>query len=120
MTLTLLKAKIHRARVTDADLNYEGSVSIDPKLCDAAGLRPYERVDVYNCDNGERFSTYVIYGEPGEVCLNGAAARLVHRGDRVIIACYAHFSEEEASTHKPRLVFVNDKNQIKVDAVGSP
>lgn len=113
MFVTLLKSKVHRAIVTDADLNYEGSISIDPKLCDAAQLREFEKVDVYNCDNGARLSTYVIYGKPGEICLNGAAARLVHRGDKVIIACYSQFTPEEAQNHKPQLVFVDEVNGIK-------
>jgi aspartate 1-decarboxylase len=113
MRVTLLKSKIHRATVTDADLNYEGSVSIDPALCEAARMMPFERVDIYNCTNGQRFSTYVIYGKPGEVCLNGAAARLVHRGDLVIIAAYADFEEAEAFQHKPQLVMVGEGNKIK-------
>ena len=77
MRITMLKGKIHRATVTDADLSYEGSISIDPGLCAAAGLRAFERVDIYNCNNGARFSTYIIHGGPGEICLNGAAARHV-------------------------------------------
>ncbi|HVK61035.1 MAG TPA: aspartate 1-decarboxylase [Bdellovibrionales bacterium] len=113
MNITMLKCKIHRATVTDADLNYEGSVSIDPKLVEAAGLREFERVEIYNCNNGNRLATYVIFGKPGEICLNGAAARLVHRGDLVIIAAYASMSEAEAAEHKPKLVFVDGKNQIK-------
>jgi aspartate 1-decarboxylase len=113
MQITLLKCKIHRATVTDADLNYEGSISIDPALVDSAGLREFEKVEIYNCNNGQRFATYVIFGKPGEVCLNGAAARLVHRGDLVIIAAYAAMDENEAATHKPRLVFVDEKNHIK-------
>jgi len=113
MRITMLKCKIHRATVTGADLNYEGSISIDPALIDAAGLREFEKVEIYNCNNGERFATYVITGKPGEICLNGAAARLVHRGDLVIIAAYASFDENEAAQHKPRLVFVDEKNQIK-------
>ncbi|HMN69523.1 MAG TPA: aspartate 1-decarboxylase [Bdellovibrionales bacterium] len=113
MRLNLLKSKIHRATVTDADLNYEGSVSIDPKLCDAARLIPFERVEIYNCNNGERFATYVIHGKPGEICLNGAAARKVHKGDLVIIASYADFEQEEALQHKPQLVMVDAANSIK-------
>jgi aspartate 1-decarboxylase len=113
MRLTLLKSKIHRATVTDADLNYEGSVSIDPALCEAAHLLPFERVEIYNCTNGERFATYVIHGKSGEICLNGAAARRVHRGDLVIIAAYADFDAEEAFTHKPQLVMVDGQNRIK-------
>lgn len=113
MQRTLLKSKIHRATVTDADLNYEGSISIDPVLCKLADLREFEQVDVYNCNNGQRFSTYVIMGKSGEVCLNGAAARLVHRGDLVIIANFAVYSEAEVATHKPRLVFVDEHNQAR-------
>lgn len=113
MRIHMLKSKIHRATVTDADLNYEGSISIDPALIDAARLREFEMVDIYNCNNGARFTTYVIPGKPGEICLNGAAARLVHRGDLVIIACYAEFEESEADNHKPALVFVDGKNAIK-------
>ena len=114
MRRTMLKSKIHRATVTDADLNYEGSISIDPKLCDAARLLPYERVEVYNCNNGNRFATYVIFGKSGEICLNGAAARLVHRGDQVIIASYADLEEEECLRHQPQLVFVNSQNRIQI------
>lgn len=113
MRITLLKSKIHRATVTDANLNYEGSVSIDPKLCDAAHLIPFERVEIYNCNNGERFATYVIHGKPGEICLNGAAARRVHKGDLVIIASYADFEQSEAVGYKPQLVMVDPKNDIK-------
>ncbi|HEX4922613.1 MAG TPA: aspartate 1-decarboxylase [Bdellovibrionales bacterium] len=109
----MLKSKIHRATVTDANLNYEGSISIDPALCDAARLRPFERVEIYNCNNGARFATYVIAGQKGEICLNGAAARMVHKGDLVIIASYAEFDDQEAAAHKPSLVHVNDKNEIK-------
>jgi aspartate 1-decarboxylase len=112
----MLKTKIHRATVTGADLTYEGSISLAPELIDASGLRPYEQVDIYNCNNGSRFHTYVIVGKPGEVCLNGAAARHVHRGDVVIIAAFASMSESEASTYQPTAVFVDEKNAIvKVD-----
>lgn len=113
MRVTLLKCKIHRATVTNADLDYEGSISIDPVLIKAAGLLINEKVDIYNCNNGARFSTYVIKGGKNEICLNGAAARHVHKGDLVIIAAYASFDEKEAEKHKPKLVFVNEKNQIK-------
>lgn len=113
MRVTMLKSKIHRATVTEADLTYEGSISIDPALIQASGLFLNERVDVYNCNNGERFSTYVIQGRPGEVCLNGAAARLVHRGDIVIIASYADLEASEALRHSPQVVFVDEKNRIK-------
>lgn len=107
----MLKSKIHRAVVTDADLNYEGSVSIDPALCEQARLLEFEKVEIYNCNNGERFATYVIFGKAGEVCLNGAAARLVHRGDLVIIASYAEMEEHEIAAHQPALVFVDQKNR---------
>lgn len=113
MRLAMLKCKIHRATVTDADLSYEGSISIDPKLCEAARLREYERVDIYNCNNGARFSTYVIHGKSGEICLNGAAARLVLKGDIVIIAAFCEVDESEAAKHKPSLVFVDENNAIK-------
>lgn len=113
MRITLLKSKIHRATVTDANLTYEGSISIDPKLCDAAQLHQFERVEIYNCNNGARFATYVIYGKPGEICLNGAAARHVHKGDLVIIACYADFDPEEAAAYKPQLILVDTNNSIK-------
>lgn len=113
MRVTLLKSKLHRATVTDANLNYEGSISIDAKLCEAAQLLPFEKVDIYNCNNGARFSTYVLYGKEGEICLNGAAARHVHVGDLVIIAAYAEFEVDEAMQYKPQLVMVNERNQVK-------
>ncbi len=113
MNVTMMKCKIHRATVTDADLNYEGSVSIDPLLIKNAGLFLNERVDIYNCNNGARFSTYVIEGKPGEVCLNGAAARHVHKGDLVIIVSYCGMPASEATDHKPTVVFVDEKNRIK-------
>jgi aspartate 1-decarboxylase len=108
----MLKSKIHRAKVTDANLDYEGSISIDPKLCSAAGLREFEKVDIYNCNAGTRFSTYIIYGGAGEVCLNGAAARLVQKGDLVIICSYVLLDEKEVTHHKPRLLFVDGNNQL--------
>lgn len=111
MRRTLLKSKIHRATLTGADLHYEGSISIDPALCREAELIPFERVEIYNITNGERFATYVIPGKSGEICVNGAAARLVHRGDLVIIASYADYDEAECRTHKPSLVFVDSKNR---------
>lgn len=109
----MLKSKIHRATVTEANLNYEGSISIDPTLCDIAKFRQWEQVDIYNCNNGERFTTYVILGKPGQIGLNGAAARKVQPGDIVIIATYAGFSEEEAAIHEPKAVFVDEKNRVK-------
>jgi aspartate 1-decarboxylase len=113
MNVSMLKCKIHRATVTDADLAYEGSISIDPELIKAAGLLVNERVDIYNCNNGARFSTYVIKGGKGEICLNGAAARHVHRGDIVIIVAYCGLTLEEAAKHEPKVVFVDEKNRIK-------
>ncbi len=113
MRRTMLKGKIHRATVTDADLNYEGSISIDPVLCEAADLLPHERVEIYNCNNGNRFATYVIHGKAGEICLNGAAARLVHRGDVVIIAAYGDYEDQEAKNLHPRVVHVDAKNRIR-------
>jgi aspartate 1-decarboxylase len=112
MMITMMKSKLHRATVTDADLNYEGSISIDPKLCDAARLRQYEQVDVYNINNGARFTTYVIYGKPGEICLNGAAARHVQKGDLVIVVSYGTYTEEEAQNHRPIALMLNEKNEV--------
>ena len=120
MQISMLKCKIHRATVTDANLNYEGSISIDPKLSEAAGLRNFERVDVVNINNGQRFSTYVIPGKSGEICLNGAAARLVHQGDLVIVLAYASMTEQEAETHSPRLVFVDENNAVTQVKGGTP
>lgn len=113
MNLTLLKSKIHRATVTDADLEYEGSISIDPVLIEAAGFLINERVDIYNINNGARFSTYVIPGKPGEICLNGSAARHVMKKDLVIICSYAGMTEEEGRKWEPTVVLVNEKNEIK-------
>lgn len=112
MMLEMMRAKIHRARVTEADLTYEGSISLAPELIEASGFLKNEKVDIYNCNTGARFSTYVIEGKANEVCLNGAAARLVQKGDVVIIVAYAHFSEAEARTHKPKVVFVDEDNNI--------
>jgi aspartate 1-decarboxylase len=112
MKIEMLKSKIHRAFVTGADINYTGSVAIDPCLCEAAGLREWEKVDVLDIDNGARLTTYVILGEPGEVCLNGAAARLVQEGDRVIIVSYAQFEEKEAAEHRPQVVIVDENNRV--------
>ncbi len=115
MHRTLLKSKIDRATVTDANVDYEGSISIDRDLMDLADLQEYEQVHIYNITNGNRFSTYVIEGErkSGDVCINGAAAHLAKRGDLVIIANYASYSENEASLHKPKLVYVNEDNSVK-------
>lgn len=112
MQRTLLKSKIHRATVTDANLNYTGSISLDPALIKAADLLEFEKVDIYNCNNGERFSTYVIRGGTGEVCLNGAAARKVQPGDVVIIASYASYEQpHETEGHQPRLIYVDTHNR---------
>jgi aspartate 1-decarboxylase len=113
MRRSMLKSKIHRALVTDSNLNYEGSISIDPGLCDAAQILPWERVEVYDLNNGERFSTYVIYGKPGEICINGAAARLVHTGDLIIIASYGDYEDAECRDHKPAMVMVDSRNRIQ-------
>ena len=110
---TMLKGKIHRARVTDANLGYEGSITIDSLLMEAADILPYEMVHVLDIDNGARFETYAIEGErgSGEICINGAAARLVAKGDLVIILAYEVLSDEEARSVKPRLVYVNEGNE---------
>jgi aspartate 1-decarboxylase len=113
MMIEMLKSKIHRATVTEANLEYTGSVSIDPVLCEAVGLREFEKVDVLNIDNGARLTTYVIFGAAGEVCLNGAAARLVHKGDRVIIVSYVTLDTAEAETFRPKIVLVDEDNAIK-------
>ncbi|KHD88667.1 MAG: aspartate decarboxylase [Bdellovibrio sp. ArHS] len=113
MNLSMLRAKIHRATVTGADLDYEGSISVCPDLIKASGLLINERVDIYNCNNGARFSTYVIKGKKGEICLNGAAARHVQRGDLVIICAYCGMSFEDAKKHEPAVVFVDSKNRVK-------
>lgn len=112
MLRTMLKSKIHRAQVTGSELEYEGSIAIDFALCDAARLIQYEKVEIYNCNNGNRFSTYVIYGQPGEICLKGAAARLVQKGDVIIIASYAEIDEDDCITHRPHLVYVDKENAI--------
>ncbi len=113
MNLTMLHSKIHRATVTDANLNYEGSVSICPDLIKAAGLLINQQIDVLNCNSGSRLTTYVIEGGKGEICLNGAAARLNQPGDLVILAAYCLVDAEEAKTHQPHLVFVDSQNNIK-------
>jgi aspartate 1-decarboxylase len=110
----MLKSKIHRATVTDADVNYEGSVTIDPVLMEAADILPYEQVDVVNINNGARLTTYAIEGErsSGELAINGAAARLVNIGDTVIILSYQEMQDEAARNHQPRLVYVDRQNRI--------
>ncbi len=112
MLLTMLKGKIHRATVTGADLNYEGSISICSKLREAAKLHLNEKVDIYNINNGERFSTYIIEGKPREICLNGAAARLVQPSDKVILVAYCQIEESKAKDHKPIVVLVDEGNNL--------
>jgi len=114
MTITMLYSKIHRATVTDANLNYVGSITIDRDLLDAAAMRVGQKIDIVNVNNGERFSTYIIPGERGkkEICLNGAAARKVHVGDKIIVIAYASMDEEEADRHRPKVVILNDDNTI--------
>ncbi len=117
MKRIMFKSKIHRATVTGADLNYEGSITIDSQLLKLADILPYEKVEIYNVSNGERFSTYVIPGEEGsgEVCLNGAAARKVQKGDIVIIVSYCELSDEEIKEYSPKVVLVDQENRpIKV------
>lgn len=111
MNIEIMRSKIHRATVTEADLNYEGSISLDPALIEAAGLFLHEKVDILNCNNGARFTTYVIKGKKGQVCLNGAAARLVQKGDLVIIVAYGSLPIQKANKFKPQVVFVDSKNQ---------
>ena len=115
MVLTLLSGKIHRATVTEACVDYEGSISIDEQLLAAAGIRPYERVEVYNVTTGARFATYAIVapGGSGTIGVNGAAAHLAAKGHLVIIAAYAQMTPEEADRHKPRLVFVDAANRAR-------
>lgn len=111
----MLKSKIHRATVTDADLHYEGSITIDEKLMDASDILPYEKVNIYNVSNGERFSTYAIKGkeDSGIICLNGAAARKASRGDLIIIASFVLIDDSEIKKWSPKCVFVDEKNRIK-------
>ena len=114
MNLSILKSKIHRAVITQAELNYVGSVTIDEELMEAAGLYEYERVHIVNVNSGSRIETYVIAGERGSgvICLNGAAARSGQKGDLVIIMAYADMTPEEAKAHRPKVVFVNEDNGI--------
>lgn len=115
MILTMLKGKIHRATVTQAELNYVGSITIDKTLMEASNILENEKVQIVDVNNGERFETYVIPGarDSGVICLNGAAARLVQPGDKVIIIAYAQMNEDEAKKYKPAVVFMNDDNTIK-------
>lgn len=115
MLITFLKAKLHRATVTEANLNYTGSITIDRDLVDEAGIFIHEKVQIVNNNNGARFETYVIEGERGSgvLCLNGAAARLVQPGDKVIIMAYAQMTPEEAKNHKPVVLLLDDDNRIQ-------
>ena len=114
MHRVMMKSKIHRATVLAADLNYVGSITLDPALMDLADINEHEQVHVLDIDNGARFETYVIPGGPGDVILNGAAARLVHPGDKVIVITYAQYDEAELAQHAPRVVHVDEHNQPTV------
>lgn len=114
MTISMLKGKIHRATVTQAELDYVGSITIDAELLKASGIFEYEKVHIVDVNNGSRFETYTIAGEPGSgvICLNGAAARMVATGDKIIIMAYANVSPEEATEMHPTVVFVDEKNHV--------
>jgi aspartate 1-decarboxylase len=116
MIRIFLRSKIHGATVTEANLHYEGSITIDSHLMNAAGLLPFEKVEIYNITNGNRFETYVIEGEAGsgKIGINGAAAHLAREGDKVIIACYAMLQQGQIENHRPRLVFVDRENRAKL------
>lgn len=111
----VLRSKIHRATVTQAELHYEGSVTISPELLEASGIVPYEAVHIWNVSSGTRLETYAIAGKPGstDICVNGAAAHLVEPGDMVIIACFMYVNSAQIADHKPKLVFVDAHNRIK-------
>lgn len=115
MTLEMLKGKIHRATVTQAELNYVGSITVDSDLLEKSGILEYEKVQIVDVDNGSRFETYTIAGEAGSgvICLNGAAARCVSVGDKIIIMAYASLTPDEAKTHKPNVVFVDEHNKAE-------
>ena len=114
MYLQMLKGKIHRATVIQAELNYVGSITIDEDLLDAAGILEYEKVQIVDVDNGQRFETYTIAGERGSgmICLNGAAARCVQKGDKIIIMCYAEMTPDEIKENPPKVLFVDSENRI--------
>jgi aspartate 1-decarboxylase len=116
MTREMLRAKVHRITVTECDVSYEGSLTLDRDLMDACGMVPFERIDVYDVDNANRFSTYLIEGARGSgaCCVNGAAARLVSVGHKVIIAAYATMDEREVAAHVPKIVLVDDANRARV------
>ncbi|WP_049722732.1 aspartate 1-decarboxylase [Gilvimarinus polysaccharolyticus] len=115
MLSNMLKGKLHMAAVTQAELWYDGSCAIDADLVELAGLREFEQIDIYNVNNGERFTTYIILAEPGSgtISMNGAAARKVQVGDRVIIATFGQYSQAELENYKPRLVYLNESNQVE-------
>ncbi len=115
MLRLMLRSKIHRATVTDSNLEYEGSLTVDPLLLEKAGILPYELVHVSNLNNGERFETYVIPGRPGagEIVLNGPTSRKGVKGDKVIVFCYEYFNEAELKTFKPRIILVDENNRVK-------
>lgn len=113
MKIEVLKSKLHRATVTDANLNYEGSITIDAELLKAAQMHAWEKVDVLNVNNGARFSTYIMPGKKGEICLNGAAARMAAPGDKVIIVTYTYIQEQDAENWQPKIILLDDKNNIK-------
>jgi aspartate 1-decarboxylase len=119
MQRTMMKSKIHRATVTGADLNYVGSITLDEALMTAADILEHEQVHVLDLDNGARFETYAIRGGPGDVILNGAAARLVHTGDRVIVISYATYDEAELARYEPKVVHVDERNHIVVPALSA-
>ncbi|MCI5968103.1 aspartate 1-decarboxylase [Helicobacter sp.] len=112
MNFTMLYSKIHRASVSDANLNYMGSITIDSALMEGAGLMEGQKVEIVNINNGERFATYVIMGKSGDMCLNGAAARKVQVGDKIIVMAYAQYTQEELKTYEPKVVLVDENNQI--------
>jgi len=114
MTIEMLYSKIHRATVTDANLNYVGSITIDEELLEASKMRVGQKVEILNVNNGERFSTYIILGKRGkrDICLNGAAARKVHKGDKIIIVAYATYDEKELEIYQPKVVILDDNNDI--------
>jgi aspartate 1-decarboxylase len=114
MLIPMLQAKLHRAAVTSTLIDYEGSLSVDPELLTKAGMRPFQQIQIYDIDNGARFETYLILGKPGsgEMCVNGAAARLVMPGDRIIVAAYVLCTPEEAAALKPTVVLLDERNRI--------
>ena len=122
MQCTMLKAKLHQARVTHAELEYEGSCAIDGRLMDMAGILEYEQIQIYNLDNGERFETYAIRGEEGSkmISVNGAAAHKAQPGHRVIICAFAHYAESELDAHKPSMVYLMEGNEVSHTANAIP